>query len=70
MKNRPEVKEGMKIKDNDPRNSYRKGEVMEVNPAAHCNYAKVEWNTGKTTYVRLDRIGIRSKTGYSIVEQP
>jgi hypothetical protein len=72
MKEKTEVKVGTKIKDNDPRfamdrpGAARIGEVIALHPFI----ALVQWNTGSKTRVRLDRIGVRSRTGYSILEQP
>lgn len=60
---------GMRIEDNDPRNGIdqqgarRNGTIKKVN----SKRATVEWNTGRTTEVAVERIGVKTRTGYTIL---
>jgi len=62
-----DVKIGMVIQDNDPRCSYRKGAVIEKgSDVEHLGRVRVNWGTSKT-WVRPDRIGTESRSGYTVI---
>lgn len=64
MSNNPHnVKVGQRWKDNDRRSGGRIGKVLEVGET----HARVEWYSGTSTRIRLDRFKPTS-TGYRLIE--